>query len=289
MLQSILVNHKLTRFRAAIFVAIWLTLIITFASPAKAADGNPKVLEQYIFTPSDEPLAQAKLTLQKASAENKYALIVLGAQWCHDSRGLAASFSDAKMQSILQTQYQTQFIDVGFLEDRRIITEYLGYPTYFATPTVLIVDPNTKTLVNIDTLNIWQNAASVELDTFYRQFSKWSMSSATANNPSSTPMALSNTSEYAQRLEKEQSARLQQGYAMLGPLLAESTTKGPNAKANQERFFALWDEVKAFRMALQKDIHFLRSAEHTSSSSQKAEENINEIYSRLKQRKSWEG
>ena len=98
-------------------------------------------------------------------------MFVLGAQWCHDSRGLAANFSKPAMQEILQQKYETLFIDVGFLKDRRNVTERFDYPAYFATPTVLIIAPDTKQLLNQSSLQIWQAADSVDFDTYLNQFS----------------------------------------------------------------------------------------------------------------------
>jgi hypothetical protein len=233
-------------------------LCIIFASAfMAAADGEKKVRSNYVFTATENPILQAKTALRRALAENKYALIVLGAKWCHDSVGLAEHFSTDEMQTVLAERYVTQFIDVAYLEDRRDITNLVGYPNYFATPTVLIVDPVSNTLLNMDSLTKWQSAASVDLQVYIEQFSRF--------NQEETPTkpALSNNMPPLEAFEAQQSERLQQGYRVLGPLLAISDVEGSSKMTGQEReqFLKLWREVKKFRTNLQANIHELRSVE----------------------------
>jgi hypothetical protein len=233
-------------------------LCVIFASAfMAAADGEKNVLSNYVFTPTKNPSLQAETALSKALAENKYALIVLGAKWCHDSVGLAENFSTDEMQTVLAERYVTQFIDVGYLEDRRDITTLVGYPNYFATPTVLIVDPVSNTIINIDSLKKWQSADSVDLQVYIEQFSRF--------NQEETPTkpALSNNMPPLDAFEAQQSERLQQGYRVLGPLLAISDVEDGSNMTGQEReqFVKLWREVKKFRTNLQANIHELRRTE----------------------------
>ena len=252
-LKHIQVPLKLLQRRVFVsFFIISLALALIAPNVSFAAESKGHVLDKYIYTPTVHPLTIAKSALARAQAENKYTLLVLGAQWCHDSRGLAETFSNNQMQGILNQNYVTEFIDVGFLEDRRELTEYVGYPTYFATPTVLIIDPKTKQLVNLDSLSIWQNAASVDLSTYMDEFGKWRY-----DEKNTSPLPSVEVSE----AEREQAKRLQAGYAVLGPMLDRSANKHADADAEQEAFFALWDEVKAFRFALQQDIHANRKSE----------------------------
>jgi len=223
---------------------------ITFASDDK------KVLPDNVFTPAENPLMQAKTALRNAEAENKYALIVLGAQWCHDSVGLAERFSGEQMQSVLDGRFVTQFIDVGYLQDRRDITTLVGYPHYFATPTVLIVDPISNAIVNIDSLKVWQSADSVELQEYVERFASFN------KEETDIKLAQSNDSPALASFETKQSERLQQGYEVLGPLLALSDSEMSSSMSGdeRERFLKLWREVKQFRMKIQATVHELRSA-----------------------------
>ena len=230
---------------------------ISLTSPSIAfATDVEKVLSSYVFTPNENPLMQAQTALSRARAENKYALIVLGAQWCHDSVTLAKRFSSEQMQSILSDSFVTQFIDVGYLEDRREITTLVGYPHYFATPTVLIINPTSNNLINIDSLKVWQSADSVALQEYVERFSIF--------NTNETDMMLThrNDSPALASFETRQSERLQQGYEVLGPLLAASDSEMSNSMSGdeRERFLKLWREVKQFRMKIQATVHELRSS-----------------------------
>jgi hypothetical protein len=237
-------------------VSLFLCVIFTSASIA-LADEEKTVLSHYVFIPTDNPILQAQTTLSKANAENKYALIVLGAQWCHDSVSLAERFSTDKMQTLLSERYVTQFIDVGYLQDRRDITSLVGYPNYFATPTVLIVDPVSNTVVNMDSLKQWQSADSVELQIYIEQFSRFK------KEANSMKLAQAQNKPSLEAFENKHAERLQQGYQVLGPLLAASDLKDASNITRQEReqFIKLWREVKEFRTALQANIHELRKAD----------------------------
>ena len=226
-----------------------------FAAASMAAGEDTKILPNYVFIPTERPILQAETALSKALAENKYALIVLGAQWCHDSVGLAENFSTDEMQSVLTARYITQFIDVAYLEDRRDITNLVGYPNYFATPTVLIVDPASNTVINMDSLKEWQSADSVDKQTYIEQFSRFNQGDA-----QSKPTLGNNMSSLA-AFEAEQSERLQQGYKVLGPLLAASDIEESSNMTGKEReqLLKLWRKVKKFRINVQAHIHELRS------------------------------
>ncbi|MEC8419069.1 MAG: thioredoxin family protein, partial [Pseudomonadota bacterium] len=91
----------------------------------------------YKYSPTANPLNKVVHAQSEAFKQNKLLLVVLGAQWCHDSTGLAKRFSSNEMQRILTPHYETVFVDVGMLEDRRNITERFNYPIYYATPTVM--------------------------------------------------------------------------------------------------------------------------------------------------------
>jgi hypothetical protein len=237
-------------------VSLFLCIIFTPAS--MALDNKEKtVLSHYVFTATDNPMLQAQTALRKAGAENKYALIVLGAQWCHDSVGLAERFSTDKMQTVLSERYVTQFIDVGYLQDRRDITSLVGYPNYFATPTVLIVDPISNTIMNMDSLKKWQSADSVELQIYIEQFSRFK------KEANSMKLAQTQSNPYLKAFETQHGERLQQGYRVLGPLLAASDVEDASNMTSQEheRFLTLWRDVKNFRTAVQANIHELRDAD----------------------------
>jgi len=98
--------------------------------------------------------------LSTAIANDKLALIVMGANWCHDSRALAAHFEkDRFANGILRDHYQLLYVDVG-QKDRNVdIAQSFGIDSIVGTPSVFIVDRDGQVL-NLETAPTWRNAAS---------------------------------------------------------------------------------------------------------------------------------
>ena len=202
---------------------------------------------------------QAAEALAKAKAENKLAMIVLGAQWCHDSVGLSTKFSTQSMQRILRDKYVTAFMDIGYLEDRRFITQRFDYPAVFGTPTVLIVEPNTETLLNYDTVSKWQAAYSVPLEDYLTYFD--SIKGETERKTSSKDLTAAHAKVAA--FEQQQVERLYKAYAVLGPLLKADEDGTLEYK---DAFYDKWNQVYQFRSKLQQDLIALRSELNTRKS-----------------------
>lgn len=182
---------------------------------------------------------------QRALDEEKLLLVVLGAQWCHDSTGLAQRFESEEMQPILMSHYETVFVDVGMLEDRRNITQRFDYPIYYATPTVMIVDPATSSLMNRASMAMWGRADSIALSDYVEYFSLFPRYTEDEKASIAAWEAGKEEAEY----NKQQASRLQNAYDKLGPLL-QSDLDG----ITPEGFYDLWKETKGYRSELQKTL-----------------------------------
>ena len=98
-------------------------------------------------------------TLAAAKAENKKALLVFGANWCHDSRALAAHFEKPRFQRLIRENYKLAYVDVG-QKDRNIdLAQNFGVDDIVGSPTVFITNSNGQVL-NLETAPTWRNAAS---------------------------------------------------------------------------------------------------------------------------------
>jgi hypothetical protein len=202
------------------------------------------VHEDYVFNPTTNPMANVDMALESAKQDKKLLLVVLGAQWCHDSKGLAGRFSTPEMKPVL-AQYETVFVDVGYLEDRRQITQRFGYPIYFATPTVMIINPQTESLVNGSTMDKWAFADSVSLDDYVSYFTNFANASYQSDMKESEDSAKAQLRDFAY----QQAQRLQDAYSQLGPMLEE------DEKGNTpEGFIDMWVETRKFRLKVQKDL-----------------------------------
>jgi thiol-disulfide isomerase/thioredoxin len=231
--------------RGVIAVALCLAVFLS----AGAADTDP---DGAIYQPSADPLADVQEALSRAGKTNRLALVVLGANWCHDSRALAARLHRTPLAEVIEQNYELVLVDVGFYEQGRAVTQQFGVAHYYATPTVLIVDPSDGQLVNDEDRHIWGNAYRIDMPSSVEYFEKWAMNDSVAD-PTADSAQLKKLYAEIERFEKQLADRVAAGYAIVGPMLAAH--KDGNAP---EEFDASWDELSAFRNAIPGDIQALR-------------------------------
>jgi len=238
----ILVGTRFSRLVSTIFALFFLTGML------HASEEEGFVTP---FLPSADVMADVDKTLTAAKAEGKLALIVMGATWCHDSRGLVKRFRDERISPTIDDNYQTLFVDVGHLDQARAVNQRFGMPSIYATPTVMIVDPETGELKNSKTMHLWRNADSISHDDTKEYFAEEAVK---ARAPAPVVGAIL-ASYYAaiDAFENAQAARLVEGYDLIGPQLAMGRGKYP------EGFEALWGEVRGFRYKLTDDLLALRA------------------------------
>lgn len=105
-------------------------------------------------------------TLVAAKEEGKLGLLVFGANWCHDSRALAAHFEKPRFETLLRSHYKMTYIDVGQKNRNIDLARKFGVDDIVGTPTVFITNSQGEVL-NLETAPTWRNAASrVEDDIF---------------------------------------------------------------------------------------------------------------------------
>lgn len=123
-----------------------------------------------------EPSQSAKDSVESALVEAKnigrHALIVMGANWCHDSRALAGWFEKPRFVELLQTNYVVRYIDVGQKDKNIDIAQEFGLADIVGTPTVIVTDSQGAVL-NLDTAPTWRNAASRSESSIFEYFEKF--------------------------------------------------------------------------------------------------------------------
>ena len=143
------------------------TEVTSHAEPHHAAHDEPRPYDK-----SADARTDVKAAMARANVSGKMALIVMGANWCHDSRGLAAQFEKPKFQTLIKDHYDLVYVDVG-QKDRNIdIAQDFGVDKIVGTPTVFVVSGQGEVL-NLDTAPTWRNAASrseSEIYTYFRGF-----------------------------------------------------------------------------------------------------------------------
>ncbi|WP_262694410.1 thioredoxin family protein [Kordiimonas aquimaris] len=229
------------------------------------------------YVPSENVMADVDAALARAKENDKLVLIVMGATWCHDSRGLARRFADPTIASVVNDSYETLYVDVGYLDSARAVNQRFGMPSIYATPTVMIVDPETGALKNSKTMHIWRNADSISYGDTRSYFAEEAVK-ARAPEGDVSPLL---QAYYAKidAFEAAQAQRLVTGYDLIGPQLAMGPGKYPDG------FEKLWGEVRGFRYQLTDDLLALRASAETLAAEGIDEELTFPEYPGL----SWEG
>ncbi|WP_176491097.1 MULTISPECIES: thioredoxin family protein [Microbulbifer] len=225
-----------------------LTWILLVATGAAASDAGR------LYLPLDDAMGAVDRTLLKARENNKRALIIMGANWCHDSRALASNLQAPELAAPVSEAFEIQYVDVGFLEKNFDINRRFGLPVIFGTPTVLAIDPETQQLVNRDSLHIWSNAASFSKDETLERLAVLANPTAqAASPPADTSEVLAMLLAQIDTFERQQAERIYGGFAVVGPMLA-AYMKGEKP----ENFDSYWRQLHTMRSQLPKDLIRLR-------------------------------
>ncbi|OLF81535.1 hypothetical protein AWH62_02375 [Maricaulis sp. W15] len=229
-------------------LAVILGCLLLIITPAGLADDDhPR--------PFDENFAAMDVVdaaLAEALAEDKRLLLVMGANWCHDSRGLAHHFEDAELAATLEAHYVTRFIDVGWRDQNHDIMRRFGVAAIYATPTVLVIDPGDETLLNRAERNFWGSAYSTPIEEARAWFVRW------ADARPATGGLVENSLIYQAMMieidifEEEEGTRLSAAYRDIGRWRQLDEADRP------DNFRTLDREVENWRRNLPRDIAQLR-------------------------------
>jgi len=195
--------------------------------------------------------------LNKAKTNNKLALIIMGADWCHDSRSLATKLYLPEVKNIIDTHYELLFVDVGYLTKiEKVITRF-NMPVIYATPPVLIIDPETEQRLNGHNMHIWRDADLVSVEDTVKYFTDMANQSRASYLPLNLKPdeqeKLSQLNQMINEFEKAQSKRIYKAFTIIGPLIKEKK-EGGKAK----HFAKHWKAVASLRYKITDDLALLR-------------------------------
>jgi hypothetical protein len=226
---------------------IWITL---FLSACASEPTTPYPQSQG----SEQALAEMQLTRDRAAQEDKLAMFVLGANWCHDSTDFAKLLKNPGVAPDIEKHYEVQFINVGYLDHiREFVTPY-GVPVIYGTPTVMVVNPGSNTLLNRGSLPYWRNASNLDAAdarVYFEQFSPATPIPADASESPALQAALASIDQF----EQNQAQRIYTAYAALGPLL-KSMEAGEPAPGFKNK----WGNLAKMRSAITGDLAALRAS-----------------------------
>lgn len=144
-------------------------LLLVFAATAAMAQPHPEA------RPFDANAnAQRDLDNALASNDGQNIIVILGANWCHDSRTLAGWFTTPRFAEMLRDRYKIVYVDVGTPQKRQgrnlDIAKRFGIKKVKGTPLVMIVSPTGMLLNNKQDAISWRNAASRSEDEIFAYF-----------------------------------------------------------------------------------------------------------------------
>ena len=146
------------------------------ASPARLA-----------YYPQDADAAKILDTaLASAKVEGKLAVVVFGADWCHDSQGLARVLTSDAFKTEFGARFTVTFIDVGtpqIGEGRNLdLAKRFGIKRMKGTPAMVVISPKGKRLNSKSDAVSWRNADSRPVEAIFGWFRKIVAKSVVASN-----------------------------------------------------------------------------------------------------------
>lgn len=127
-----------------------------YAAAAEHPDARP-------FDKTRNASADVDAALAQGAAEDKVTLVVMGANWCHDSRALGGWFETEEFQTLLNEHFVVTYVDVARKNRNIDIAQRFGIEEIVGTPTLIMVGPDGSVL-NLETAPTWRNSASRSKD-----------------------------------------------------------------------------------------------------------------------------
>ena len=132
-------------------------------------------VEALDFAVSPDAMGDVDAALERAKASDKRVMLVMGANWCHDSRDLARWLNTERFKRLIAEEYELVLVNIGMPQTgdghNLEIAKRFGLDELPGSPNVLIVTPDGK-LVNPDTATTWRNAASRSEDEIYSELAQ---------------------------------------------------------------------------------------------------------------------
>ena len=152
-------------------IGLFFVIALGLSLPASAAE--PTHPEASLYDAARDASADVDAALFQALRGNKRIILVMGANWCHDSKSLAGRFETPRFKAMMEPKYVITYVDVGkpqIGEGRNLdIAKRFGIKKIKGTPTVLILSSEGM-LLNKKDASSWRNAASRSDDAIFAYF-----------------------------------------------------------------------------------------------------------------------
>ncbi len=129
------------------------------------------------FDEAADARADVEAAFAAAAADGRRVALILGGNWCHDSRALAARLAEGPLSALMAERFHTVFVDVGRRERNLWLPRRYGLGTLAGTPTVLVVSAQ-GALLNPDNVFDLTTADSVPVQTITDYFKAYAADGA---------------------------------------------------------------------------------------------------------------
>lgn len=147
-------------------------LALALAGCVASSDKGPPHPEAAAYAVTPDAMADVDAALTRATASGKRVLLVMGANWCHDSRALAGWLETPRFAALIADHYEVVYVDVGVPQTGEglnlAIARRFGLDELPGTPALLVLGADGRA-VNLDTAASWRNAASRTEDAIFAE------------------------------------------------------------------------------------------------------------------------
>lgn len=151
-------------------ILIGLSFALTACATGHAGDGHHSSQDEpRPFEMDRDANADVDAALSRAVERGTKALIVMGGNWCHDSRAFAAALERPETAKLISEHYELVWVNVGMKVLNQDVAERFGLDGTPGTPTVIVADANGE-ILNLEDAPTWRNAATRDPDDIHQFF-----------------------------------------------------------------------------------------------------------------------
>lgn len=116
------------------------------------------------FVETANAISDVDIALAAAVTDDDKVIVIMGANWCHDSRSLAGLFTTPRFAEMLNGRYKVVYVDVGTPQTGKgrnlDVAKRFGIKKVKGTPLVMVLSADGKLLNSKKDAASWRNAAS---------------------------------------------------------------------------------------------------------------------------------
>jgi len=251
----------MTLFKLILFLILLVAISLVFDHYAVfSKETKAEKIQGEKYHSFENQMQDVDKVIALAKDNNKLALIVMGANWCHDSRSLARNLFAPEVKEVIDTHYELLFIDVGFMEKVKPVITRFGMPIIYSTPTALIIEPNSELLINRHNLHSIRDADLVSIPDTKAYFENIAINRSKLVQSLSfldvkiNQQKLKQLNQEIDDFENHQAERIYQAYEIIGPLVKEK-----NSGVKNKSFYKYWNSASKLRYKITDDLDRLRA------------------------------